>query len=77
MQLLKDLATILDIPYGTIEKRSSGPANNYYNYLSSFFTFWNDEIVCSHFCDLRTRAFSKTKTQKKPVQWSSVWHFFQ
>lgn len=35
MQLLKDLATILDIPYGTIEKRSSGPANNYYNYLSS------------------------------------------
>ena len=34
MQLLKDLATILDIPYGTIEKRSSGPANNYYNYLS-------------------------------------------
>ena len=35
MQLLKDLATILDIPYGTIEKRSSGPANNYYNYFSS------------------------------------------
>ena len=35
MQLLKDLATILDIPYGTIEKRSSGLANNYYNYLSS------------------------------------------